>query len=96
MAKVFKPKVVTANDLLDGDVIWLGAEGQWMRRLDDAVVFETQATADDALASAAAQKHRLVGAYLADVALQDGRPVPIHFREEMRAAGAFAELSLTP
>jgi hypothetical protein len=29
----------------------------------------------------------LVGAYLADAILKDGKPVPTHFREEFRTRG---------
>ncbi|MCI4661114.1 MAG: DUF2849 domain-containing protein [Neomegalonema sp.] len=96
MAKPYLPKVVTANDLLRGDVIWLDAQGGWVRSLAEAAVFDTPQTAEAALKSAAAQVDKVVGAYLADIRLVGGEPEPVHFREEMRVRGAFANLDLTP
>ena len=39
MPKAFTPKVVTANDLLEGDVIYLTADDRWSRRLEEAEGF---------------------------------------------------------
>ena len=36
MARAFTPKVVTANDLLEGDVIYLTAANDWTRDLKAA------------------------------------------------------------
>ena len=36
MARAFTPKVVTANHLLEGDVIYLTAENDWTRALSEA------------------------------------------------------------
>ena len=33
MAKPFEPKIVSANDLLMGDVVYLDRSGTWTRRL---------------------------------------------------------------
>ena len=87
MSKVFKPKIVTANALLEGDVVYLSATGDWVRDLQSAEVFESQALADLKLLEAEAQAHEVVGAYLADIAIQDGRIETTHFREAFRAKG---------
>ena len=88
MARVFVPKVVTANDLLEGDVIYLTASGDWSRKHEEAELFEDEMAANAALAEAAKQGNRLVGAYLADaVRGEDGNPEPVHFREEFRTRG---------
>ena len=86
MPKAFTPKVVTANDLLKGDVIYQTATG-WSRRLDEAEVLTDEADADLRLIEASQQVDEVVGAYLADVAVEDGTPVPTHFRETFRATG---------
>ena len=86
MPKAFTPKVVTANDLLKGDVIYQTAAG-WTRRLTEAEVLTDEADADLRLIEASQQTDVVVGAYLADVALEDGKPVPTHFREDFRATG---------
>ena len=86
MPKPFTPKVVTANALLEGDVIYQTATG-WSRNLADADVLTDEADADLRLIEASAQTGSVVGAYLADVTLEDGKPVPAHFREAFRAKG---------
>lgn len=88
MAKKFTPKVLTANDLLQGDVIYRRADGSWSRWHEEAEFFEDEAKALEALESAKAQADRLVGAYLADAQLGDeGHPQPVHFREVFRTRG---------
>ena len=83
----FTPKVVTANHLLEGDVIYQTLDG-WTRDLTDAEVLTDEADADIRLLDAQSQPGVIVGAYLADVALDDdGRPQPTHFRETFRTRG---------
>ena len=84
--KPFTPKVVTANALLEGDVIYLTATG-WTRDLTQAEVLTDEADADLRLIEASAQVDEVVGAYLANVEVKDGIPHPTHFREEFRATG---------
>lgn len=87
MSKPFTPKVVTANALLEGDVIYLDAKSEWVRDLQDAEVLTDQATADLKLLEAEARAHETVGVYLADVAIADGTISTTHFREDFRAKG---------
>ncbi len=88
MPKPFKPQIVTANDLLMGDVIYLTADGSWSREHADALVAQTQDEADELLAQAAAQQLKVVGPYLAEAEIgADGRPGPVHFREAFRTRG---------
>ena len=86
MARAFTPKVLTANHLLEGDVIYW-ANGQWVRAHEDAEYFDDEQKAQEALGLAQAQPDIVVGAYLADAALEDGQPVPTHFREDFRTKG---------
>ena len=86
MPRAFSPKVVTANHLLAGDVIYQTATG-WTRDLSAAEVLTDEATAKQRLSEASQQIGDIVGAYLADVALVDGKPTPTHFRETFRATG---------
>lgn len=86
MPKAFTLKVITANHLLAGDVIYQTADG-WTRSLADAEVLTDEADADLRLIEASQQVDEVVGAYLADVAIEDGTPVPTHFRETFRATG---------
>ncbi len=83
-----KPQIVTANNLMDGDVVYLTEDGEWSRRLSEATIALTDQQAKALLAEAQAQPHRLVGPYLTAVEIgDDGRPRPAHFREAFRATG---------
>lgn len=86
MSKSFTPKVVTANDLLKGDVIYQTANG-WTRDLAQAEVLTDEADADLRLIDASQQISAVVGVYLADVDTSSNTPKPTHFREDFRATG---------
>lgn len=86
MARPFTPKIVTANALLEGDVIYRNASGDWVRALSEAELYDTVEAADAALAVAAADNFA-VGAYLVDAVASDDGPAPTHFREEFRRTG---------
>jgi len=86
MPKQFTPKVVTANHLLEGDVIYQTATG-WTRRLSEAELLTDEADADLRLIDALQQTDAVVGAYLADVKVVNNALEPTHFREEFRTTG---------
>ena len=86
MPKQFTPKVVTANHLLEGDVIYQTATG-WTRRLSEAELLTDEADADLRLIDALQQTDAVVGACLADVKLVNNALEPTHFREEFRTTG---------
>ena len=88
MARIKYPKIVTANHLLEGDVIYMTASGDWSRQHEDAKLYEDIDDAEAALKIAKKQAHMLAGAYLADAQMdQNGIPVPVHFREAFRTRG---------
>ncbi|MEX0284398.1 MAG: DUF2849 domain-containing protein [Paracoccaceae bacterium] len=87
MPKPFTPKVVTATDLLEGDVVYLTADDQWSRTLSDAELIEDEAHAQLRLLFAEGQPEKLIGPYLADMAAGPDGPEPVHFREAFRRTG---------
>ena len=88
MARKFTPKVITSNDLLEGDVIYLTEGDAWTRQFGDALLYVDEAQAAAALARVDEWRDIHVGAYLAEAeAGTDGRPRPTHFREKFRATG---------
>ena len=87
MARAFTPKVITANALLAGDVIYLTADDQWSRELSQAELITDEAHAQLRLLDASAQVGAVVGAYLADAKAGPNGPEPTHFREEFRRTG---------
>ncbi|MEM6940615.1 MAG: DUF2849 domain-containing protein [Pseudomonadota bacterium] len=86
MPKPFTPKIVTANALLEGDVVYQTATG-WSRDFAAAEVLTELETAQARLAHAQIQAGQIVGAYLADVTLDAADHRPGHFREVFRARG---------
>ena len=87
MPRDFTPKVVTASDLLIGDVIYLTADDRWSRHLSDAEVITDEAHAQLRLLEAERQTGKVVGAYLAEVRPGRTGPEPAHFREDFRRRG---------
>ena len=87
MAKPFTPKVVTANALLEGDVVYLATNDSWTRELSQAELLEDEAVADERLLFASAQTETVVGVYLADATPGEQGPEPTHFREDFRRTG---------
>jgi len=86
MARPFSPKVVTANALLDGEVIYLTAQDNWARDHRSAELIEDEAHAQLRLLFAETQGD-VVGAYLAEAQRGARGPEPVHFREAFRAIG---------
>lgn len=87
MSRAFIAKVVTANDLLLGDVVYQTADDRWSRSHADAELIEDEAHAQLRLLDASAQRNVIVGAYLADARRGTHGPEPIHFREAFRTRG---------
>lgn len=94
MSQAAKPnseagKVVTANRLSDGAVVFLTPAAVWSKDIDSAVMaVEPQAAA--ALGEhgkrAEAANH-VTGSYVIDVERLNGRILPVHIRERIRALG---------
>lgn len=87
MAKAFTPKVVTANALIEGDVIYLTETDDWTRNLSDAALITDEADAQVRLLDAEKQSSTVVGAYLVDAIQGERGPEPTHFREAFRRTG---------
>ncbi len=83
----FTPKVVTASDLIEGDVVYLMDDGGWTRDLAQAILITDEADAQLRLLEAERQADTIVGAYLADMATGPNGPEPVHFREDFRRKG---------
>ncbi|CAN0234736.1 unnamed protein product [Chrysoparadoxa australica] len=85
-------KVITANRLTDGRVVYFTAEKRWAENPDEAVRL-SEVVAEDSLALASRDVLSVVGPYLIDVddRAADFRPVGRkHVRETIRHAGPSA------
>ena len=87
MSRRFTPKVVTANLLREGDVVYLTTDDRWSLNHHEAELIEDEAHAQLRLLHAASQKLLVVGPYLADAKPGPDGPEPTHFREEFRTRG---------
>ena len=84
-------EIVTANELLSGAVVYLGADDAWHAALAAARLFTPEeAEARDALIATAKANGRLVGIEIEKVAVTDGQIVPQRLRERIRANGPTA------
>ena len=83
----FTPKTVTANDLLEGDAVWLTEDDRWTRDHAQAELIDDEAHAQLRLLFAQGQQSRIVGPYLADAKAGPNGPEPVHFREKFRTLG---------
>jgi len=83
----FTPKTVTANDLREGDAVWLTPDNRWTRHHHEAELIEDEAHAQLRLLWAQRQSAVVVGAYLADAKSGPHGPEPVHFREAFRTRG---------
>ena len=79
--------VITANALLDGDVIYLTPHDTWTRDLAAAEILTDEAHAQVRLIDASARNLEAVGVYLAQVSRTPQGPQPQHLRERFRATG---------
>ena len=88
-------KIVTANRLDDGLVVYLNGAG-WSERIEDARIAGDDAAADGLLAEAEGpgQAIRVVGPYLIEIALEGAEPRPVSYREAIRAQGPTVRLDL--
>ena len=80
-------KALTANDLLTGEVIFW-SKGRWVERFADAEVLDAE-QAEAALAIGEAQPTAWAGTppYLIDLQDTPQGPVPVSYRERLRALG---------
>lgn len=82
-------QVLTANRLVDGEVVYLAAGDAWVERLPDARLLQSKTEGEAALkvGEAAERDRKVVHAYLFDVVTKDGAVKPVKMREIIRAAG---------
>ncbi|MBO6718009.1 MAG: DUF2849 domain-containing protein [Rhizobiaceae bacterium] len=82
-------KILTANRLVDGEVVWLARDRSWAEGIHVAdLARDADAEARlEAIGAQAMRDNQVVDANLVDVELVNGAIVPIRLRERIRAAG---------
>jgi hypothetical protein len=86
-AKEGPAKVITANDLGDGLVVFLDHDGGWTHLIAEARVLEDGPDLDGVLVYAKQQHDArvIVEPYPIDVTVTGGVPIPQRLREKIRA-----------
>ena len=82
-------KVISANRLADGLVVYLTEDGRWVERIENAWAFDPDLNTDDARAAAdnALARQHIVDPQAIEVGTSDGHIRPTRFRELIRAQG---------
>ena len=81
-------QIITANNLLSGEVVYLTSSETWSTKHSDASVFGSDKEANHRLASVLQTDTSVVGPYLAFAKTNTGKsPEPVHFREVFRTIG---------
>ena len=80
-------QMLTANRLTDGAVVFRAADGRWVERVAEGEVVDEAAAPALLKVGEAEVATKVVGPYLFEVAISDGRPVPVRYRECIRAEG---------
>jgi len=86
-AKEGPAKVITANDLKSGLVVFLDPDNGWTLDIAEARILDDAADLEAAVAYAQAQSDAriVLEAYPIDVTVTGGVPVPVRLRERIRA-----------
>ncbi len=83
------PKVISANRLTDGIVVYVGPEGSWPEALGEARIFESKAEAEAGLLAARADVKRnlVLDPFVVEIARGEGGLQAVSFRDAIRARG---------
>lgn len=88
MSKSFRPGVITANDLRNGEVVYFTAADHWSSDHTQAEWLADAAQAAQRLNRAQQDSHIVVDPYLAEAQRNAaGELEPTHFREQFRTRG---------
>jgi len=94
--KIMSVKVLTANRLTDGEVVWLGANGEWLEHIDGALIAR-HAEAVNALEEAgksAIKSNLVIDVNVIDVEERGTELYPVRLRERIRQLGPTIRLDL--
>lgn len=81
--------ILTASHLKTGQVVFLDMDNQWSTSLHAVQLSDDKCSA--ALLEATGEKsvldNEVIGPYLIAVTLEDGKPIPVRYREQLRILG---------
>jgi hypothetical protein len=82
-------KILTANDLLSGGVVYLTTQGAWSSFISQAHLSgdnDTEQKLSD-LGKEAVEQQVIVEPFFIDITEREGQPVPVRYREFLRVNG---------
>ena len=87
--KLSTAKILTANDLHSGGVVFATANGDWSPFISQAQLSDDASTSEklEAHGQHAVESQIVVEPFFIDVTLQNGLPHPVRFREQLRVNG---------
>lgn len=82
-------KILTANRLIDGQAVWLGADGSWRETINGVLIARhpEAVTALEDAGKRAAKANLVVDVNVIDVEERDEGLYPIRLRERIRLSG---------
>lgn len=80
--------LISANRLEDGAVVWFNNRHEWVDKLDEACAFDMQQLEEaKTFASLSVASNLVVDPQPRAALVTDGKPVPVDYRERLRARG---------
>ena len=91
------PQMIIANRLVDGAVVFLAPDEQWVQAIDSGTVIEDASEAERLHALAKQHESRcvVIDPLLIEVKVENGRVRPTEIREVIRAFGPTIRTDLT-
>lgn len=80
--------LISANDLVQGTIVYLTESSQWDRSITSARKIEDHETATAVLTDIELTQQSVVSPYIVNATLSpEGNPMPTHFRDQFRESG---------
>ena len=88
--------IITANRLIDGEVVWLASGERWVESVEAADSYDTKTDLAEGLdrAQVSVADRVVVDPYEVAVDRKNGCLTPVRFREKIRALGPTVRLDL--
>jgi hypothetical protein len=82
-------QMIIASRLVDGRVVFMGADARWAESIEDGVLLSTDEETAQLMSAAeqAIERCEIVDAYPIEVVVENGERRPVEVREAIRAFG---------
>jgi len=89
-------QIITANNLRNGEVVYLSLGAKWTENISEALGVESEDALEGMLATAemAEKNQQVVGIYTLEVTRNDKALIPLSVKERIRSLGPTTRLDL--